>query len=658
MEFNRIGNTKTPRKLPPPPQNDVCNSPSPSSDDELFEECENSFDAPITSTQATTIVAENGDRSNNYSANLLDTTINFPSNIANSTAEPGFSLTQNMNSINETPIESISVNLNDCQSIEFTKLENKLMEKAATISISDMVAAESANDTVLIASERFEDVLEQIGASQTQIFNEKSKSVENEAECAEAVEIDSNQTIEMANRTIDMERENEANITCEPMDVDMNETVAVSDPLTVQAISDQNAIQSIDSDEILSTQPQQANNLNVTVDAAQPVSLLDQTVEIAAAEQHPSGIIDRQLTNLNETVDMLSQPEHPAMDRAASEDKPLNTLNHTVEIASTEEANVSIGITNEQSMNLNVTVDMATQPDSIPEKKLPNVLNQTVEITATEELNRTNPSRVNGQLSDLNVTVDMFSQPLVSQLSLDSKPSSILDQTVNIASDLNQTQVISSPPTVTESVDTNAQKPVNLNVTMDASSQSHAGNKTEVKSSILDQTVDIGSGDIQSDALGGSFQSASNLNVTVDAIAQAEPLPPPPAQSESQSLLNVTVDTSNSMPMDSFALPQQPNTKPAFLNETVVVYKIPPPDVTFVAAGLSVIEEVASPDLNSTANKKTSQPKSSTKSTMSNDSFKVPVVPMKTTFAGLQNDFSISEDEFQSNACKLLFCFL
>lgn len=60
-------------------QNEICNSPS--SDDEVFQECETTFDG----TPNTKIVAESGFRAANYSNNTLDSTINFPANIANST---------------------------------------------------------------------------------------------------------------------------------------------------------------------------------------------------------------------------------------------------------------------------------------------------------------------------------------------------------------------------------------------------------------------------------------------------------------------------------------------------------------------------------------------------------------------------------------------
>lgn len=69
----------TPGPKPTNAQIENCNSPS--SDDEVFQECENTFDG----TQNAKIVSESGYRTANYSNDTLDATINFTANIANST---------------------------------------------------------------------------------------------------------------------------------------------------------------------------------------------------------------------------------------------------------------------------------------------------------------------------------------------------------------------------------------------------------------------------------------------------------------------------------------------------------------------------------------------------------------------------------------------
>lgn len=69
------------RSGPPSANAHIENCNSPSSDDEVFEECENSFGG----TPNTKIVSESGYRTANYSNDTFDATINFPANIANST---------------------------------------------------------------------------------------------------------------------------------------------------------------------------------------------------------------------------------------------------------------------------------------------------------------------------------------------------------------------------------------------------------------------------------------------------------------------------------------------------------------------------------------------------------------------------------------------
>lgn len=748
---------------------------SPSSDDELFEECENSFNVSIPSGGK--IVAESGYRSTNFSGNLSDSMSH--SNIAHSTAETGLSTSNGHNSalnyissantvVEMQSPESTSPNKSDVQ----TEPVNKTFDGNATIQLTDendtIQQTAKSSDELLYETQAPESLNQTVEVALKQIV--VTAAISNET-CVEQVSSDLaaeskdntveqkdndllNVTVENGSNNIAEAEDVLANESFEPMDVNMNETIDIV--ATSQNIDNAENIQ-LD----IPSETVQESVLNVTndvveipnqpnIDGNRTESLLNQTIEMVAEnEQQTSNQIE---SLLNQTIEMADEDEqHTSIEASVipSTVAIANTTDERLALETTTVLNTNVPVVEENSQpntQLNVTMDapsgiMDDKNDAnrtFDDKEVATVLNQT---TTTQHDSIMPATDVIQQNANMTVIVD-GSVPIADD------DSNKMNQTFNP----NEATIVLSETSTQSDVTFQKLEPapqnVNLNVTMHGASsmveesniidETFINNETQILSSqtivhsepnfngkdmavrIMDETINIHPSSFddketknilnqtttQSESIAQKLEfvpQIADLNVTVDVVGpslnkmnetfdgkavknilnqttvQSVMVQPPETIFSGDDQLTgksqqATANTNVTMPLESdslFKVPQldtrdrlsdEQQGKFSNLNETVVVAKsIPSVDVTFIADAQPNSASFASKtsDLFFDFDMKNLQQENVEEVEKVNETFKIPVAPakLKGSFADLQNDFAVSDDEFKSS-CKFSFYLL
>lgn len=646
--------------------NDQLNSPS--SDDEVFQECENTFDL-IENIPNTNIVAESGNRTVNLDS-TLDATIQFPSNIANSTvAGPllnggggnQINMSEALSGIQRSSLSDMTmINGSESSALvngtsEYSNVLNQTLEGSQGSALVD--------DTVEL-KESFNGNSNEIVQ---QIINEDEKVNDGDVKIKESVE-DVNLTIEVSNNVSEngVNGQIELNAALEQEQICATEVI---DEKNLTLIVNDDASGNLDSSIV------KRFNSSITVH-----KILDTTIDTVA-----NGNVTTENTHIEQNTNIANQEDHVAekgekASESESHDNVQSVLNSTQEIKNivdeilnrTTELGQNLNQTQDlfadngvstlshnQTVNLNTTVEMtesnviegkettlndtqvlnqsvdklesAAEPAAIPEDTHNETVNKDDEVCEPKErvLNETMSA-----IKDEPMETD---EELPVNQVLTEKAISVLDVTVNVISNgeiatINPNSTFCTVPEFYTHVDpnstfctglssTNHVDPNGTFVTSENSKETVGPNTTfcassNVKTHNLNETIDLPNGvSLNSAKLGMIYEA---MDIDENALKT-------PAKT-AKAPLNETIDLDNA---DNCST----NAKPLHIKEE---YNISEPESVS-------IEQI-------------------TNSSDKNSQFKVPKVPQITApsasnFKLPQNQFTVSDDEFQSTGSKFLFCF-
>lgn len=625
--------------LPKPNHQDA--NTSLSSDEEMFQECESGFD--LDATPVVPNPASIRAHSSNIDHNVFDKTINFSSITSNSTAALVATTTKDeslfktiVDQTYESTIDQSSETSGQIQadSIEHSiKIENMSEETNAENSIKSpekMVGAvEQPANIEIIVTQDGDSITEQIDSSvQSDTKENVPQEIPSVGDFAQSgvgeMQVEEKHVEEtlpdrVGNVTQDIETTAEPTVQVNMTEAinDLNNDITLNLDQTIDLSSPlpkENEWTTQDQIEIFSSTSNPEDNKNTTI-AMEPAEIASEAAEsgVNSAFNAIEGVQqatepNKNETPLNETIEIVSKAAEVAITETipvenepeieSNEMKPFET------IPVVETPLSSIPATNQtfeaMDVDMDETIELQQETNELPIEQP--LLNQTVEMTEGDP-NDEVPK------PDLNVTVDVPAE-IVEQKSMINEIVPPVDEPTKVSEMKNQPML-----NVTQDFIDEPKKPADLNQTVDLSNskenisspvQVNGVNDTFVKSespSVFDQTQNISRDFLSSTRRSTGSNSKTNM-----------------------SLPNVN------------------------LNETIVVdNKLPSINTSYIVSPKDVEMPAQSNGLMKSANQGNYQ-------IPNHDQFKLPAAPSTTSnpfeLKQKQQDFEISDDEFQSPGCK------
>lgn len=646
--------------LPKPSNADGNNSVS--SDDELFQECENGFDLDATAVMPNVTRAH----SSNIDHNVFDKTINFSSITANSTAglasTSDFSLPSEKSdilfhsviadqTINGESISSTHGNSTVSSNVVESVLEVPSVESFAKSSEEVIRLVEQPANINIVVDEHIEIATEKADVDQT-----AEAPSQEESSVSEGVQTN------MANNM-----------------VPVSETPDISNIEHFTGLQEQNEVQKEESQSVEKPIKTDA----VTENAESTTENLDQLVEeLSTSEQ--TTLSENEPVKLDETID--NSPAGKEIGSTTEIDivrkNPVENLNSTIEITpeptKNEIQDVQTSMNNSEPVDavqneipLNVTTDLAKEAVETDQPKTevtPIQLNVTGTITiednSTDAVQEVEFSVDNANQTfeamevDMNETVDIQQPSVVAENQVGTTNEIVetpFNQTVEMT-DLDQADEMAQPP---------------LNITVDVSTVLSEPKPISNESLIVhSQQPKVKSYDNNgmntTQVLSEDPNTTVSLNQTIDIPSAKLNVTPPSQPNEvnetfvkmgSPTIFNQTHNISKDFLSSTrhFEASNKNVLPKVNLNETVVVdNKLPSVNTSFIVSPKAA-EPVPQPNqVNETF---VAAPK------QNENTFKLPAKPTKTTNPfdtkiQTQNQFDVSDDEFQSPGRKFFLFFV
>lgn len=660
--------------MPKPSHNDGNNSVS--SDDELFQECENGFDLDATTVNPQVTSSTVQAHSSNIDHNVFDKTINFSSITANSTASlqttSDASLPIDRSDIlSQTGVADRTINgesissgyeslITNSNTIEVPSVESFAKSQEEVICGEELPAK-----IEIIINDHVESTTEKADVEQTVDTQSSEESTVSDDVSTKANDVINVTETPVVNGLIEPQKEKEEPPKEQPQFVD---GLAGNDIVTESVVTEAENPNRLVKESLTNETPSPENapeKLDKTIDISPNEKSTEVTPETPV--EVSTSISLNPVENLNTTVDVTPQPTN---DIIQNDDQSPTNINETVtEQAEAIQSEVLLNVTTDVDKKVEVEID---QGDS---EKTPIQLN-TTEIVSNEENPTETASSVEAPVQsanqtfeamdvDMNETVDVqhpstdvvYEKDQLLSAS-DTVEQTLFNQTVEME-DLDQADDVTQPPlnvTVDVSLTLNEQKPIQSPV---VSTQQPEVKSNDNKNFNTTQILNI------------EPKSAPLLNQTIDMPNARMNVTPPIdqfngvnetfVQSGSPNIFNQTHNVSKdflSSTRHFEANNKNVNALPKVnLNETVVVdNKLPSTNTSFIVSPKSV-------DLQPIQMDKPIK----TAPEQKENAFKLPAKPTKTTNPfdmknQAQNQFDVSDDEFQSPGRKFHFylfvCFI
>lgn len=610
-----------------------------SSDDELFQECENGFEM-----DATTVVPESTEvtaHSSNIDHNVFDKTINFSSiaanstaNLANSTANSTVNLANSTASlVSHIPELSMDAEKSDIlfkssianQTIQSESISSTHASSCAEPNVTETAVEATENESFVKPLTEDTQVVEQFAGieaiAQENVANITENNIEN---ITDEIELQQSGIVAISNDTHSPEE----------LPTQVNDSEVPENPINIEIPRDGNGNQ------LREEQPQTVNENPTKLNETNVLEPAEKTI-ILEDEQNP-------VNNLNDTINLTTeltgnvshndiQVSINSSDAASEQIELEKSLNVT-----TYEVNQTVQIESEMAYvqaNITQDIDDEVKPSEIaPEQATPvadtAAANQTFEamdVDMNETVNLQQPTT--NQFDALNQTVEMADLDQADEVT-----ESDLNVTATVTNELNEPKPTFNEPTSPVQISQAIGFGRNgLNMIQELSEEP----RTKVE---LNQTIDI---------------SSSKMNVT--PTNQDNCVNDTFVKSNSPSLFNQTHNVSKDFLSSTRHVDMANNTSPSLpnvnLNETIVVdNKLPSINTSFIVSPMAVESESES---------KTVDFKQISAEPMEN-TFKLPAKPSKASnpfdHKHAQVQFEVSDDEFQAPGRKffffILFCFV
>lgn len=626
-----------------------CNSPS--SDDEVFQECENTFDG----TPNAKIVAESGYRTANYSNDTFDATINFPAHIANSTTT------------------SAAANLSD----RFAILSQKSSGFSSLLDVTRNVSENGQTIESMPETDNSVGTLDRTIQSNIDSVESSGTSMNSlDAVRQEDADLPSS-TLDSANATLKIESDDDRSAN----DVILVENVDEERGfMCVPDVLHGTATVSEPPNEIEAHDEAQPEHVSLVQSVENVAGIATISLEINSEEVSPFPAIDQHSYDSHiEAAEPPIGPETPEQSEASKAPETAANESHQINDAS-ESSTVDDHNSTETGLNETQNAIEATVLGSLPaalrtETEEPKELAEVAKPAGIFSANATNVQIESDANEPMDVSMginDTFSEPM--DVSMAVEPSAqVFEEATQLSpssSLLNETHLLSSPATIAQQ-------------TPDEATQSPP-------STLLDETH-LFAGPAIITPLNEAFSLTANETVSMPANENSfEP--------NATIILNANIEkiTEEARVLSdaTFCAPARAEQKvrpSANLNETILVEsKLPNPSTTFFAQrSIDVVDETLN-HTTSPANEATFQVEpqfkrisfgidanaaspasvddlpidlTETSPSVNNDDddvFKVPCAPMSSSGFGeqklsSQKTFDISDDEFQSGGSKSYF---
>lgn len=639
-----------------PKRSNTDGNNSVSSDDELFQECENGFDLEATAVMPNVTRAH----SSNIDSIVFDKTINFSSITANSTAglasTSDFSLPSEKSDILfHSGIADQTIN---GESISSTHA-NSIVQSNTVESVPEVPSVES----FVKSSEEVTRVVEQ--PANIKIVVDEHVEITTEKADVDQTAIAPLQEVSSVSEDVPTKVDNDM--------VPVSETPDISSVEHFTGLQEKNEVQKEESQSV--EKPIDA----VTEIAESKTENLDQLVEeISTSEQ--TTLPENEPAKLDETIDIspAEKDAEPATEIDIVKKNPVENLNSTIEITpeptKNEIQDIQTSINNSERVEavqneipLNITTDLATEAVEIDQPEIevtPIQLNVTGTVAIEENSTEAVQEVVNANQTfeamdvDMNETVDIQQPSVVAEnqfVASNQVEETLFNQTVEMA-DLDQADEMPQPP---------------LNVTVDVSTALSETkpilNESPIVHSQLPEVKSFDNNGLNTtQVLSEDPKSAVLLNQTIDIPSAKLNVTPPYQLNEvnetfvkmdSPTIFNQTHNISKDFLSSTrhFEANNKNMLLKVNLNETVVVdKKLPSVNTSFIVSPKAAEPEPQPNQVNETFVAAPEQKE---------NTFKLPAKPTKTTNPfdmkiQAQNQFDISDDEFQSPGRKFCLFFI